>query len=398
MSLRLSLCMLVLGIGLAMGDPAGAGPGNALRRKGRITVKTGYIDAHFAVSPDGKYLAYVHVGEGTKPTSLHIMSISGRPRRLAKVNISKFTNAPVRLQFTPDSRRVLIVAEMHGKVANPPRKAVLYDHAGRPSGKLSQFHRLVLVKTKAGWEFVTYLQKTVGQRLYHEIARYKASPVRRIKIARLTSDRSLTVTRPKMEIAFWRPDYLHLVAKVAGQYDRQRDVRLPDREKIYDVFTRKFVSDREIQDLQGWMKLKQIREKAPTPANLLRLTGTQQSFTFELITPKNERVGLGDISPSLKQFDFNSFVQKRGAKAGEVIFSLTIDPQWPTIEGRKVNVPEVLHLFRFDAASRRTSLVGTVPSPGQVLGWSLGKNRAAIMRLHKYWRLGHTALEIYAVP
>jgi hypothetical protein len=234
-------------------------------------------------------------------------------------------------------------------------------------------------------------------RVTHEITTYSATTLRRGKTARLVSNPTGMVKRPDMEIAFWMSDFRHVVAKVAGTYDRKRDVRLPDREKIYDPVARKFTSDREIGDLAAWTRLRKIRAKHQAVANLIRLTGTQKRFGFELINAKNRRIKLPDTSPSLKRFNFDSFSQQ-GTYGKSVLFSLTVDPQWPTLFGDKRNVPEVFHLFRLNLGSRRATLVGTIPSPKQILGWSLGGRKLVIMRLHRYWKLGHKALEVYEAP
>jgi hypothetical protein len=201
-----------------------------------------------------------------------------------------------------------------------------------------------------------------------------------------------------MEIAFFSPDYGQVVAKVAGAYDRKRDVRLPDREKIWDCLAGKFTSDREIANLQDWAALRKIREQASSPANLLLLGGTQKAPTWELVDEKNTKTALPDLSPPLKQFAFASLRTQPAVDGKAVFFSLTVDPQWPTVFGRPENAPEVFHLFRLDLAARQTAVLGTLPSPGQVIQWSAGGNRVAVIRLHQYWKLGHLELEVYEVP
>lgn len=383
--------------GLLLGSPVQARGGH-LRQLSRIKVKSGYIDAHFAVSPDGKTLAYVHVGEGQARTTLNIVSLAGqRHRRLARVDITKNTVAPVLVAFTPDSARVFVVAEMSQKVTQPPRQAWFYDRNGRAAGKLTRFTHLAFRKVGSAWQIVGYLRSVTGQRAAHEVTLYNAATLRRIKSARLVSSPSGAVTKPRMEIAYWAPDFTRFVAKVAGAYDRKRDVRLPDREKIYDPFTRKFVTDKEIGNLAEWAKLRKIRAKAQHVPTLLRLTGTQKSFVWEMITRDHRRVVLPDLAPPLKRFNFKSLVQQP-TYGSKVPFSLTVDPQWPTLFGDKRNVEEVFHLFLLDPATRRATPLGTVPSPKQVLGWRLGGQRLVVMRLHRFWKLGHRELEIYRVP
>jgi hypothetical protein len=384
--------------GILAAPTLAAAQSSPLRRLAKIKVKSGYIDAHFAVSPNGRYLGYVHVGEADSPTHLIIMSIRGRrPQRLAKVDITKKTVAPVKLAFTPDSKRLMVMVEMSQITLKPPKRAWFFERNGRLAGKIDGFSHLAFRKGGKSTQIVAYLKKSAGQRVTHQVTLYNAQNLRRKKTARLISDRAGKVKKPSMEIAYWMPDFTAVVVKVAGKYDRKRDIRLPDREKLYDPFAKKFTRDVEIANLAEWTKLRKIRAKAEGIETLLRLTGSQKKFIFEMITPDHRRVKLADTQPPLKQFQFESLVQQE-TYAPTVPFSLTVDPQWPTLFGDKRNVPEVFHLFVLDPTTKRIKTLGSIPSPKQVLGWHLGGRRLAVMRLHRYWRLGHRELEIYKVP
>ncbi|MFH2005189.1 MAG: hypothetical protein ABI333_01250 [bacterium] len=373
------------------------GRGSSLKKASQISVKTGYIDAHFAVSPNGRTLAYLHVGEGKSPTFLNFVALGGGTRGIARVNITKVTVAPVQLYFTPDSKRLVLVSELQARAHNPPRQAAFYELTGRAAGKVTNFHELVYRKVKTGWQIVTYLRDARGQSVFHAVTQYDAKTLRRGKFARLVSKVSGEVAQPKMNIAYWTPDFTRVVVRVAGAYDRKRDVRLPDREKIYDPFTRKFASDREIEDLREWDSIQKIREKHQVQRHLLRIDGTQKAFTWEMIDVQNRRVALSDTTPPLKRFNFNSFNQ-RATYGKTVLFSFTVDPQWPTLFGQRRNVPEVFHLFRLDVTSKQSTLLGTIPSPQRLLAWRLGGTKLVIMRMHKYWGLGEKVIEIYNVP
>jgi hypothetical protein len=304
----------------------------------------------------------------------------------------------VRVLFTPDSRRLVLIYETRERTLNPPRQAQVFDLTGRTVGKLQSFHRLAFRRVKAGWEVVTYLRVIRGQLVTHTVTLHHAVNYRRGKVARLVSKRSGDVIKPKMTIAYFRPDYTQVVTKVMGEYNRAADARDPDREKVYDMFTRKFVADRKIDELAEWAKIKKIRAANETMLNLVRIAGSQTAPVWELIDSRNLRTKLPDTSPPLKQFSFKTFNQQPTWSDKRVLFSFTVDPQWPTLFGQHRNVDEVFHLFELDVPRRRTRLLGTIPSPKQVLGWRLGGNRLVVMRLHEYWKLGDRTLGIYAVP
>lgn len=391
---------VILGLlaGLTLASSAWA-EGGSLKRLDRIRVTAGYIDAHFAVSPDGKTLAYAHVGEGKHPTFLHVVSIKGRRHRnLAKVNITRLTVDIVKMMFSPDGSRLFLVADMKTRTAHPPRQAWVFDRAGRQVGHVQRFTRLAFRRDGKGpWTLVAYLRKAQGGRIAHVITLYNLASLRRTKSARLVASAAGQVAKPRMQIAYFSPDFTRIIAKVAGQYDRKRDVRLPDREKTYNPFTRKFESDREIANLAAWAKFRKIRAAAPGVPVLLRLKGSQKAFTFEMIAGTHQRARLSDLTPPLKQLNFKS-LNAQPTASGAVPFSLRVDPQWPTLFGQRKNVPEVFHLFRLNPKTRQIQHLGSISSPKQVLGWRLGGRRLVIMRLHRFWKLGHRVIEIYDVP
>lgn len=383
---------------LALTLSATRAEGAPLQRLARLEMKSGYIDAHFAVSGDGAVLAFFHVGEGSAPSHLELHDLKGaQPRRIAKVDVTKITVAPVGLRFTPDHQRLLVFSELTGQGSQRPKEAFVFDLTGRQVGRISPFHELAFRNGPKGWEIVTYHKGQLGARVAHEVALWGITTLKRTATARLVSEPNGDVATPPMQIAFFSPDFSQLVVKVAGAYDKQRDMRLPDRQKLYDPFTRKFLSDKEIDNLADWASLQKVRQANQRIPTLLQLSGTQKSFTFEMITPAHERVALPNTNPPLKQFDFGSLAQQN-TDAPTVPFSLTVDPQWPTLFGENRSVPAVFHLFLLDPKSKQIRLLGSVDAPDQVIGWRLGGNRLAVMRLHKQWKLGDRALEIYDVP
>lgn len=381
---------------LALPAPkAGSSP---LKRLHTVTVKAGYIDANFAVSPNGKLMSFLHVGEGTRPTFLEVYDLGASPpRRTVRVEVTKLTVDPVGLRFTPDSQRLLLMAEMAGQGTERPKEAFVFDVSGRQLGKIGPFGELAFRKTPKGTEIVTYFRSAQGPRMNHDISLHNVTTLRRTDTARIVSTPDGEVAKPPMQIAFFSPDFSQIVVKVSGAYDRKSDVRLPDREKVYDPFTKAFSSDREISNLADWAILQRIRAAHQRVPTLLMLSGTQKAPSWEMITTTHTRVTLPEPNPPLKQFDFTSLAQQNTDDT-TVPFGLIVDPQWPALFGDMRTAAETFHLFLLDPAMRKIKLIGTIESPKQMIRWRLGGNRLAVMRLHRNWRLGDRSLEIYEVP
>ena len=53
-------------------------------------------------------------------------------------NITKITVSPVKITFTPDSKRVVLIHEMGGRTLTPPKRAIFFELSGKQAGLLHQ--------------------------------------------------------------------------------------------------------------------------------------------------------------------------------------------------------------------------------------------------------------------
>lgn len=378
---------------LLMGGPATA----QKRPVATASVKAGYIDSHFAVSPNGKYLAYVHV---LNNRSVHLMVMALSPsgmKRRARIPIHTYTVMPLRLHFTRDSSKILMFWRAKANAIEGPLKGVVLSLGGQRLAGIPSFQDFRLRKSGGKWRAITYNRQQLRWALAHLVTVYSFPQMRRTAQYRLVTDKTNRVTKPiKMELVYFIDDYLRALAKVPGRYDKKKDIRLPDREAVYDLKTRKIVRQRDIREAVRWERIKIFRQKHNAFDPIVVLKGAAKRAKLQLVRVNNKRATL-TLGVQLARFRPDSLKQQflPGQKA---LISMTIDPQNPITLKQRKSEPEVFHLFYFPMKTpSRPKAMTHLKSDKQVIFWHYGKSFLAVMRLHKNWTLGRNRLDVYKV-
>jgi hypothetical protein len=375
-----------------------AGPATARKRPvATVKVKAGYIDSHFAVSPNGKYLAYVHV---LNNRSVHLMVMALSPtgmKRRARVPIHNYTVMPLRLHFTKDSTKILMFWRANANAIEGPVKGVVLSLGGQRLAGIPSFQDFRVRKSGGKWLAIIYNRKRLRWNLAHMITVYSFPQMRRTAQYRLVTDKTNRVSKPiKMELVYFIDDYLRALAKVPGRYDKKRDIRLPDREAVYDLKTKKIVRQRDIREAVKWERNKIFRQKHNAFDPIVVLKGAAKRAKLQLVRTNNKRATL-TLPLQLARFRSDSLRQQflPGRKA---LISLTVDPQNPITLKQRKSEPEVFHLFYFPMKNpSRPKSMTRLKSDKQVIFWHYGKSYLAVMRLHKNWTLGRYRLDVFKV-
>ncbi len=351
-------------------------------KRGRIRVRRGYIDAHFAVSPDGKRVAFVHVISDAD-VRLSVAAIQGG-RIIKKIPIARYTTMPASLRWTSDGRFVVLSWSL-GKAKN----WALIDWR---AGTVKTFPNVRDLRCRPRKSrCVVYTQGRRRGITVHSVTVLNYPGLRKKSLYRVVTDERGRLTNPVMDLLYFRNDYLDVVGKIRGRYDKARDIRLPDREAIYDVATRKVVRERPIKDAIGWEKMRLFRKKHSALDPLLIVDDQGGKPQMVLVTPTNER-RLVSVPEPMERFRASSLVQMfLGASP---YFSLIVDPQNPLALKRRQSDKEVFYLFQVH--NGRARILVQIPSEGRYQAWSVGRGMVGLMALHKNWGLGATGLDFYS--
>ena len=362
----------------------------------QVKVKRGYIDSHFGVSGDGEHLAYIHV-LSDKKAFLTISRLTKRGlKRKARVNIASHTLMPESLRFTPDDRHVLIT--WPAKVSDPEgdKVAGVFGLNGKLKKKLGSFADIRFRKEGSGWKIITYDRVSRRSVISHQVTVHAFPSLKVSAKHKLVTDRSLRLRKPTMELVYFKDDYLKAVGKIAGKYDKKRDIRLPDKEAIYDLTKKKVISERPIKDAIGWEKNRRFRQKHSAFEPVFVLEGSGKATKLVLVRKNNLRREI-PLGVTLVRFKDGSLKQSF-LGTDTALISLTVDPQNPIVLKQRRSEPEIFHLYRVSTKSEPMAKpLLKLDSENLSLRWRYGKGWLAVMPLHKNWGLGAPSLQVYPV-
>jgi hypothetical protein len=362
----------------------------------RVKVKRGYLDAHFAVGPKGKYLVYLHVLSNKKAFLTVGRLRSKKIKKIARRNIAQHTLMPEKMRFTPDGKHVLLVWRADPAKPDGPLTGALFDKNARLKSKVGPFEDLRFRKQGSAWKVITYRRVSARSVVSHRVTVYSYPQLRAEKRYKLVTNRALQVSKPKMELVYFKDDYLRVVAKIAGRYDKAKDIRLPDKEAVYDMTQRKVIAERPIKDAIGWEKLRRFRQKHAAFDPVFVLQGSGENTKLVLVRKNGARFELG-LGTRLDRFQEKSLKQQFLSK-NKAVLSLSIDPQNPLALKKKRSEPEVFHLYYVKATpSLQAKPVLELPSKKLDLRWRYGKRVLAVMPLHENWGLGGPELRVYRI-
>ena len=359
-----------------------------------VKVKKGYIDSHFAVSQDGKHVAYLHVLTNKK-AYLVISRIKTRGvKQRSRVNIAKHTIMPETLKFVGKGRHLFLTWRANPAKPEGELAGALLDLNGAVKKKIGPFEDVRFRKEAGSISVITYRQ-VAGRGMVSHRVKVHSFPSLKVKAQhRLVTDQARRLKKANMEIIYFKDDYLKAVGKIAGRYDRKKDIRLPDKEAIYDLVKKKVISERPIKDAIGWEKVRRFRQKHSAFDPVFHFGGTEENLKLQLMRKDNVKVNI-PMGMNLVRFRQDSLDQ-RFLSRGKALVALTIDPQNPIILKQKRSEPERFHLFLIkDWKAPKVKQVLKLDSDNQALQWQYGKGAFAVMRLHRRWRLGSKSLEIH---
>lgn len=359
-----------------------------------VHVKNGYIDSHFAISADGKRIAYLHVLTNRKATLVLAKLTSKGLTNKKRVNIAKHTIMPETMTFVGGGKHLLVTWRANPAKPEGDFAGAFFGLSGKMEKKIGPFGDIRFRKKGSSFSVVTYKQNSRRGSVSHEVKVF-AYPSFGLKAQhRLVTDQAQRLKKANMEVIYFKDDYLKAVGKIAGRYDRKKDIRLPDKEAVYDLAKKKVISERPIKDAIEWEKLRRFRQKHSAFEAVFYFSGTEKNLKLQLMRKDNGHVNI-PLGVNLVRYRQGSLDQKL-IHGGKALIGLTVDPQNPIILKQKRSEPEKFHLFLVKGwRSPQVKRVLSLDSKNQVLRWEYGKGVFSVMRLHRRWRLGSKVLELH---
>lgn len=360
-----------------------------------IRFSEGYIANRFAVSFDGKFLAYATVKQNGE-TTLVLRDVNSSAEKSAV--ITKLTDEP-ELFFLPENAGIVVAARTE-KV-----NFAIFDMDLKEITQIKGQDVLTWRGAGKDFQLVAYRQDKLSTSTTHTITFFEPqNPRKVVKNYNIRTDAAnrMSVKNENVEVIYFSPDFAKAFVKIIGGYNKATDSKFPDNQGIYEVETATLqkgavISNNAAFDRDAAWFVRNGKMRTP-----IRLSGVP---TIQGIDGSFQ-VGQGilqwkDIVPrfQLGRFDFSTFMLAPVQyHENTVFFAMAIHPQNPITLQDKKSEKRAWHFFRLDAQTGNADDVGQVQTEETVISWSLGGKILAFMRLSQNWQIGSEVLEIYSLP
>jgi hypothetical protein len=342
----------------------------------------GFIDDGYALRDDGKAIAYITT-DGATSATLHLTDVGGNDVKVAGAPIDAVAVA----WLSPT--RVLIVRGRDGTSTAQAFTAAGPDRA-KPIGP---FAKLAFATVDGKRALVTYT-RSEKHGVEHALVAYAVDTLRPMKKRswREDAEGQIKLGASSVKPLWWAEGFTVLAALRAGEFDKARDMRRPDRYTRLDSLSGKVLAETEVQDVLGFTQVALLRRDQPNQPVIARFSDDRKKLLFVDVITEYEVV----LPRALWKYDVTTLAwQTLDEKRAAV--SLTIDPVNPDAVNRKKADPDEIDLYEVNRQTHATRPLLHVPGEGRRSTWQLVGNRLLLLRKGKGFDRGGVALELFDV-
>ena len=378
-----------------------------------IKPERGFLDDAFALSEGGDTLYYVTT-DGTSFATLRaaVLPAAGAAPAAA-TSTEVLTGLPLyvtRIVLLPDSRVLVVSRDAEGTGLVSGAVYSLTTRAAVPlapavKAALGPATDIVLAQPAGGPAIVAWKRPADGAGAgEYKIAAVSAGTLklvgqRAFKVR--DGDGKIQTAQGSAVPLYFTDDYLTLVAKHDGAFDRKKDVRQPDFVASVDVLTGKVVRARPISDPTALLEDARLH----TTGESAFVTASAETQRVELWTQSDRADGQADVRVPLQlpraasMYDPQTLRYAR-LRPGQLLVSLTVDPVNERAVAAKRADADSIDLVLVDLSRpEQTRRVLTLPGQKRPSGWAASPaGRLALLRKHKGFSRGGTELEVYDLP
>lgn len=338
-----------------------------------------FIDDPFALRDDGKAVAFLTT-DGATGATLHLADVGGTDVKIAGAPV----DAVAVLWLSP--ARVLIVSGPSGASV-----AQVFTPNGPEKRKLGPFGALALATVDGRAAAVTYT-RTEKRTVEHALVAYAADTLRPFKRRtwREDAEGQLKQGRSSVKPLWWSGGFTALAALRAGEYDKARDMRRPDRYTELDAFSGKVLSEKEIGDVLAFTRVSLLRRDAPNRAVIAHFSEDRKQL---LMVDGIDQYAVA-LPHELWKYDPKSLAW-HALDAHRIALSLTIDPVNPQAVARKKADVDYIDLYAIDRQTHAPTPLLRLEGEGRRSAWQAAGGRLLLLRKNKGFDRGGVALELY---
>jgi hypothetical protein len=343
---------------------------------------SGFIDDAFTMRADGKAVAYITT-DGATTATLHLADLGGTDVKVPGAPIDA-----VGIEWMSPTR-VLVVRGREGTSTAQAFTAAGPDKA-KPIGPFAKFAFATIDGKRA---LVTYT-RSEKRGVDHALAAYVLETLKPLKRRSWHEDGEGQIKQGPSSIKplWWADGYTVLAALRAGEFDKARDMRRPDRYTRLDTFNGKVIAETEVQDVLAFTQIALLRRDAPNQHVIARYSDDRKKLLFVDGVSEYEVV----LPRELWKYEFSTLAWQI-LDDKRVALSLTIDPVNPDAVSRKKADVDDLDLYEVDRQSHAVRPLLRLPGQGRRSAWQLVGNRLLLLRKGKGFDRGGVALEIFDI-
>jgi hypothetical protein len=372
----LALSLLLLPLAAAAEDPP--------KPVAAFKPASGFIDDAFAVRDDGGAVVYLTT-DGAKAVQLHIAPLPSG----AEKTVDGLSDTVKSLHWLgPD--RVLVVSR-----GDDPETvtAQVWTSAGPGKEKLGPAVEIALAEVNGKPALVSYArsEKKGVEHSFTAVARDGWKPLARRSYKEVEG----MVAHPSggFRILWWNEGLTSAQVQRAGEFDKARDMRRPDRFARLEVFTGKVSPGDEITDVLGFTQLAIEHKKRGGLPAFVHLSDDHKKLLLTDGNAQNEVT----LARPLYMYEAGSFAWQL-VGADRVAVSGTVDPMNPPALQRKKAEPDDFDLHLVERKTQKAARVMMLPGDGRPTAWRIAGGHVALLRKSKGFDRGGVALEIYKLP
>lgn len=342
----------------------------------------GFIDDAYALADDGSAIAYITT-DGATTATLHLAAVNGSDVAIAGAPADAVAVA----WLSP--KRVLVVRGRDGSSTAQAFSAAGADKV-KPIGPFGAFSFATVDGKRA---FVTYT-RSEKHGVEHAIVAYAIDTLKPLKkrVWREDAEGQIKLGAAMLKPLWWEDGFTVLAALRAGEFDKARDLRRPDRYARLDALAGKALSESEVQDVLAFTQISLVRRDAPNQPVIMRFSDDRKKLMMidgitehALALPRE----LWKYDPTT--LAWQTLDEKRAA------MSLTVDPVNPDALARKKADADDIDLYEIDRQTHAAQPLLRVSGQGRRSSWRLAGHRLLILRKDKGFDRGGVALELFDV-
>ncbi len=346
---------------------------------------SGFVDDAFAIRDDGRAIAYV-ITDGATSASLRVAELGG-----VQSEVTGLPTTVSALYWLGDARLLVVARDPEHQTVT----AQVYTPQAAGKEKLGPVDAIALGTVSGKAAVVTWSRVEKRGALDYVLAAYDRATLKPIAKKSLHADPETGIKHPQgpFKPLWWHDGYTMVAALKAGEFDKARDMRRPDRFAQLEPFTGKLSDEHELDDVLAFTRIATDHNAHQGEDAFIHLSEDHRKVLLTDGTNEHELA----LARPFFLYDPETLAWQT-LDANRVALSFTVDPVNPEALKRKKQDPDDLDIYFVDRKSHAATIALKLSGQGRPSAWRIAGGRIGVLRKSKGFDRGGVALEVYELP